>query len=194
MSKDETAGWFDEADRVPSASAKFKDIGDTVQGKIVDKFKIDYVKVGEKDPEKDRDGNVVQQLVIVLQTDLRNWDSVAKIPVDKDGKQRPASEDNGRRSIYARKFTNIYAAIGKALKAAEAADLEIGGDLAVQYYKDEDTGKPSPLKHFRGKYKAPVVDTSDEDWGEPGGNASASAEPGTKPSTASQPADDEPPF
>ena len=190
MSKDETAGWFDEADRVPSASAKFKDIGDSVQGKIVDKFKIDYVKVGAKDPEKDRDGEVIKQLVVVLQTDLRNWDGVSKIPEDKDGKQRPASEDNGRRSVYARKWTNIYAAIGKALKAADAKDLEVGGTLVVQYYKDEDTGKPSPLKHFRAKYSAPVADDSEEDWGEPAGGKTETAD---EPKSESR-VDTEPPW
>jgi hypothetical protein len=194
---DNTEGWFDEADRKPGAgSANFKELGNTVKGEIVDKYLIDYVKVGEKDPEKDNDGNVIKQLVLVVQTEHRNWEAVAKIPENKDGKKRPAEEDDGRRAVYFRKFTNIYAALGEAVKASGVDNPRVhpavGGKVAIQFYKEEDTGKPSKLKHFRAKYEPPAPTTeADQSWDEP--SAEEAGETPAKGSTTTV-VEDEPPF
>lgn len=190
---DETTGWFDDANREGSPSAKFKDVGDSVVGEIVDKYLIDYVPFGKKEPETDeRTGQVVKQLAIVLQTDLRNWEGVSKIPTDQDGNKRPESADTGRRALYARKGTNIYSALGKALKEADAKDLEVGGKFGVQFNEEEDTGKGNPLKKFRAKYTKPVAKKTDDGWFEGDGDATeAKKQDGPKTSTEKV---EEPPF
>jgi hypothetical protein len=196
VTQDNTEGWFDDSEKRPgSASAKFKEVGDTVQGEIVDKYLIDYVKVGEKEPEKDNDGNVIKQLVLVLQTDHRNWDAVAKVPTDKDsGKKRPPEDDNGRRAVYFRKFTNIYAALGAAIRESGVENPskhpQVGGKAVVQFFKEEDTGKPSMLKHFRAKYTPPApASADDQDWGQPAQGTQSEAQ-----SKNATPSEDEPPF
>lgn len=202
---DDTTGWFDEAGREGAPSAKFNEVGDSVVGEVVDKYKIDYIPFGKKDPATDeRTGEVIKQLVIVLQTDLRDWEGVSKVPTDADGNKKPASADDGRRAIYARKFTNIYGALGKAIKDSGVENPSVhpavGGKFGVQFYDEEDTGKGNPLKKFRAKYTPPAPKKSDDGWfdGEKGDSAetrpqdSKPAEGGetTKKSTVT----DEPPF
>lgn len=169
MSNDNTDGWFDDSEmRAGAPSAKFKELGDSVVGEVVDKYKIDYVKVGEKEPELDKDGEVVKQLVIVLQTDQRNWEGVSKIPVDKDGNAKAASEDDGRRAVYARKWTNIYAALGASIRDSKVDNPSqhpaLGGKFGIQFFEEEDTGKPSKLKKFRAKYTPPAPKAKDDGW------------------------------
>jgi hypothetical protein len=199
VSNDSTDGFFDETGRNigPYGSADFKKMGASYKGELIEKFKIDYVKVGEKDPEKDRDGNVIKQLVLVLRTDLRDWEGVSKTPTDKDGKKVPNDQDTGLRAIYARPFTNIFAAIREAILATgvekPGSHPLVGGKVAVQYFKDEDTGKPSPLKHFRAKYEPPVETKKDDDqdWGDPGGSSAIAAD---EPVGHTPDPLDEPPF
>lgn len=197
MTNDNTEGWFDDSEKKAGApSAKFKEIGDKVVGEVVDKYLIDYIKVGEKEPETDDDGKVIKQLVIVLQTDLRNWEGVAKIPADKDGKQKDAKEDTGLRAVYARKWTNIYAALGASIRDAKvekpSLHPQVGGKFGVQFFKEEDTGKPSPLKHFRAQYTPPAPKAADDGWFD--GDAKAESKPAASEAKATKVAEEEPPF
>lgn len=166
MSDETTDGFLDDGVREGAAGARFDEVGDSVLGEIVDKYIVDYVPFGKKDPEIDeRTGQPVKQLVVVLQTETRNWEDhpKAKIPKDQDGNPRSAESDNGRRAIYARKGTNIYSALAKAV----AAGLEpgqkpgkhplVGGKIGMQFFEDEDTGKGNNLKKFRGKYVPPAA-------------------------------------
>jgi hypothetical protein len=158
----EASGWFEESNREASPSAKFKVVGDSVKGEIVDLYKIDYVPYAQKEPAVDpRTGQTIKQLVIVLQTELRNWEGVSRVPSDQDGNALPVASDKGRRAVYARKGTNIYSALGKAIVAAGAKDPEIGGKVGVQFFEEEDTGKGNPLKKYRAKYEAPVAKAGD---------------------------------
>lgn len=167
---DDTQGWFDEANREGSPSAKFNEVGDSVKGEVVDKYLIDYVPFGKKDPEVDeRTGKIVKQLVVVMQTELRDWEGVSKVPTDSDGNKLPASKDTGRRAIYARKGTNIYSALGKAITTAGVKDLEVGGKFGIQFFEEEDTGKGNPLKKFRAKYEAPAKKAGGDEWFDEGG-------------------------
>lgn len=203
---DETTGWFDEANREGSPSAKFNEVGDSVKGEVVDKYLIDYVPFGKKDPEIDeKTGKVVKQLVVVMQTELRDWEGVSKVPTDQDGNKRPVEQDTGRRAIYARKGTNIYSALGKALKEADVKDLEVGGKFGVQFFEEEDTGKGNPLKKFRAKYTAPVAKSGDDGWfdgdaktetpaSETKSEKVADKVKETKEATKKSLADEEPPF
>lgn len=193
---DETAGWFDEANREGSPSAKFKTVGDSVVGEVVDKYLLDYVPFGKKEPEIDeRTGKPVKQLAVVLQTELRNWEGVSKIPTDRDGTELSPDKDKGRRAIYARKGTNIYSALGKALGEAGAKDLELGGKFGVQFFEEEDTNKGNPLKKFRAKYTPPAPKAAADDWfdGDTKPDTPAS-KPQDAPAKATTVADEEPPF
>lgn len=154
---DNIAGFFDQANRTSAPSAKFAEVGDAVAGDVVDQYLIDYVPFGKKDPLLDDDSKPVKQLAIVLQTDLRDWEAVSKVPVDEDGNKKDPKLDKGLRAVYARPGTNIYSAIGKALGEAEAKNLAEGGRLGVQFYEEEDTGKGNPLKKFRAKYRKPAA-------------------------------------
>lgn len=163
MSDNETDGFFDDGVREGSPSAKFSEVGDSVKGEIVDKYSMDYIPFGKKEVLVDeRTGQPVKQLVIVLQTELRDWEGVSKVPTDADGNKLPADKDTGRRAIYARKGTNIYSALAKSIAAALPAGEKpgkhplIGGTFGVQFYDSEDTGKGNDLKKFRAKYVAPV--------------------------------------
>ena len=179
----ETAGWFDNVGG-GAPSADFKTLGAVVSGEVVDQYLIDYVPFSKTEVAKDeRTGDVIKQLVVVLQTEQRNWDGVAKIPtVSKDDKTpKEASLDDGKRAIYLRRFTNIHAAVGKAVKGAGKDALENGGKLAVKFLDEEDTGKGNPLKKFGAKYEPPTaVADSDGFFGGDEGSA--------------PPATDEPPF
>lgn len=140
------------------ASLKLKEVNDGAFGEVVDIYNVDYVPFGKEKPEIDpRTGEAVQQVCIVIQTEWTNHERVAKIKKNDDGSPR---EDDGRRAIYARKGTNIYAALGKALAEAEAEDVEVGGQLGVKITELKDTGKGNPLKVHEAKYVKPKASSA----------------------------------
>lgn len=156
---DNTTDFFDGiGEGVGAPSALLSGKGDSVYGDIVKMFKRDYVEFGQKDPKRDADGNAVQQLVIVLQTDNRNWANVAKVPKvdasDPNSPERPPHEDDGLRAVYVPEGKNIQFAIGKAITAAKAK-FQVGGKLGVRIDDLRDTGKGNPLKEHVAVYTPP---------------------------------------
>lgn len=213
MSDNETDGFLDDGVREGANGARFDEVGDSVKGEIIDKFVIDYVPFGKKEPEIDeRTGQVVKQLVVVLQTEYRNWEDFPKnkIPKDADGVALPGDKDTGRRAIYARKGTNIYSALAKAVAAAlpagekPGAHPKVGGQIGMQFFEDEDTGKGNNLKKFRGKYVVPAAKAESDDFFEDEAPAKTQAQKDTdadaakvsdKPAAAKNSvAAEEPPF
>lgn len=207
MSDETTDGFLDDGVREGAAGARFDEVGDSVLGEVVDKYIVDYVPFGKKDPEIDeRTGKPVKQLVVVLQTETRNWEDhpKAKIPKDQDGNPRSADQDNGRRALYARKGTNIYSALAKAVAAAlpagekPGAHPKVGAKIGMQFFEDEDTGKGNNLKKFRGKYVAPAAASESDSFFDDGAKAETPASDEKvqdKPATAKKTvADEEPPF
>jgi len=143
-------------------SALLKTTGDTVQGEIVKMFKRDYVPFGKTDPEADSsepDGKR-KQLVIIVQTNDRNWANVAKVPKvdanDPNSAEKAPSEDDGTRAIYVPNRSNIQYAIGHAVAEAKAKPV-VGGHLAVRVFNLKDTGKGNPLKEHVARYTAPAA-------------------------------------
>ena len=138
--------------------ALLKNMGDFVHGQIVDMYKRDYVPYGKTDPEKREDGTPKQQLVIIVQTENRNWANVSKIPVvDHTVPNSPAkdpSEDDGRRAVYVPEGKNIQFAIGRAAQAVGAKPA-VGGTLGVKIVNLKDTGKGNPLKEHEAVYQPP---------------------------------------
>lgn len=177
-SNNNTGGYFDEAGREGAPSALLKEKKHFVKGEVIDLFYIPMTRFGSNEVLKNEDGTDRTQLVIVLQTDSRNWDKVAKVPTGADGSAKDPKLDDGKRAVYVPKFTNIYAALGKAVKAAGANDVEVGGNFGIVVEDLQDTGKGNPLKVFRAKYEAPAksvsVDADEDPLGDLGGNAEAS--------------------
>jgi hypothetical protein len=99
------------------ASAKFKEIGDTVKGVIADQPELrqqtDF-KTGA--PKFWNDGKPMMQLVVTLSTDERD-------PADP--------EDDGSRRVYIK--GKLQQAVAQAVRKAGAKGLEVGGTLQVSY-------------------------------------------------------------
>lgn len=203
----DTDGFLDDGVREGANGARFDNVGDSVVGEVVDKFITDYVPFGKKDPEIDeRTGQPVKQLVVVLQTEYRNWEDFPKnkIPKDQDGVALDGSKDTGRRALYLRKGTNIYSALAKAVAAAlpagekPGAHPKVGGRIGMQFFEDEDTGKGNPLKKFRGKYTLPTSTEGDAFFDEPAKTDSKENDARKQDETTEAPktsvADEEPPF
>ena len=95
------------------------------------------------------DGNPKQVLVVVLQT------------TEQDG-----PNDDGRRSIWAANPGGLRTALGKAVHAAGAKQLDVGGTLTITYVKDGDrpanTGY-NPPKVYEAVYVPPAA-TAPRSW------------------------------
>lgn len=156
---DQTTDFFDGIGGGSGApSAELKNTGDQVHGTIVDMFKRDYIPFGAKEPEKRVDGTNKEQLVIVLETEHRNWQNVSKVPkvdpADPNSAEKPPSEDDGKRAVYVPEGKNIQFAIGRACTEAQAKPT-VGGQLWVKVFNLKPTDKGNPLKEHVAKYQAP---------------------------------------
>lgn len=145
-------------------SFKFGGVGSAVQGQVqstqvmdVTVYGTDTTVVDEKTNEK------AKQLKIVLQTQHRNWEHVAKIPTDEDGNQLPPSADDGRRAVYtggksSRGQSWMSGAINDALRAAgrePSKGLEIGAMLGVAVTEEVPTNYGNPYRKYVAKYASP---------------------------------------
>lgn len=166
--------------------AILKTVGDFVQGEIVEMFKREYIPFGKTEPEKREDGSPKQQLVIILQTEHRNWQNVTKVPLvdpkDESKGPKPPSEDDGKRAIYVPEQKNIQFAIADAVVAARAKPV-VGGTLGVKVVELRDTGKGNPLKVHKAIYSPPSA--SDAFFG---GAPAAAPAPEAAPAAPAAPA------
>ncbi len=166
----DTDGFFDDAVSSGAPSIKLSDVNDGVLGEIVDQFKVPKKKFASEDVETDRvTGKPIMQLVVIVQTNLTNWDRVSKIPKvdysDKNSPDRPGSEDDGKRAIYIPPYTNIHAAVGKATAATNGGrpcGLRNGGQFGLKVEALEDVGKGNPKRVFAAMYRPPVAPAESE--------------------------------
>jgi len=172
-------------------SALLKDVDDFVHGEIVDQFMTEATEFATGNVKKDKKtGETINQLVVVLQTDSRNWEKVAKVPLkDKDDKAsgpKDPAEDDGRRAVYVEPWTNIHAAIGKAVieGTGQKGPVLNGGTLGVKIVELRDTGKGNPLKVHAAVYSAPVAEPSSNGFFD----KTAESAPAAETPAASQPA------
>lgn len=176
---DNTTDFFDNIGGGAGApTAHLKVTGDYVHGEVVEMFKRDYIPFGKTDAEADEnepDGKR-KQLVIILQTENRNWAGVVRVPkvdpADSNSAEKSPSEDDGKRAIYVPNRSNIQYAVGRAVQASKAK-FEVGGSLGVKIVNLKDTGKGNPLKEHEAVYKAKPAATGDEFFG--GGQQAAPA-------------------
>ena len=140
-------------------SFKFDQIGANVAGEILSIDQQDQTDFD--DPTKklyDDRGNVKQQLQIILQTPLRNWQGVAKIPADQEtGQPQPPSMDDGRRAVYVKGW--MIGAVGDAVEKATGlrAAPQVGGRLAVRFAKTQPprSGRGQDMKLYEAVYVPP---------------------------------------
>lgn len=140
-------------------SFKFDQIGSSVSGEILSIDQQDQTDFD--DPTKklyDDRGNVKQQLQIILQTPLRNWQGVSKIPSDQEtGQPQPPSMDDGRRAIYVKGW--MIGAVGDAVEKATGVRgaPRVGGKLAVRFAKTQPprSGRGQDMKLYEAVYVPP---------------------------------------
>lgn len=159
-----TDDFFDGSIRSSAPSIKMSDVNDGVLGEIVDQFKVEQKKFGSDEVIVDKKTQQpILQLVVVVQTDLRNWDRVSKIPrvdpSDKNSAEKDRSEDDGKRAIYIPPYTNIHSAVGRATAATNGGTpcgLRNGGRFGLKVAALEDVGKGNPKRVFEAMYQPPA--------------------------------------
>jgi hypothetical protein len=127
-------------------SAKFENVGDSVTGTIASPPEVkQQTKMGTGDPLTWDNGDPKMQLVVALQTTLR-----------EDG------DDDGIRNLYVKgskkpESQSLHAAVAGAVAAAGAKGLDIGGTLTVTYIGNgvSTTVGFNPPKKYQATYKAP---------------------------------------
>lgn len=155
---DDFGGFFDEAMKGGGGGApgfKFEQHGALVRGTITDIFKtfVTIMDSPTNEPKLDKNGNKLPQLNVTLQTELRNWEGVIKIPTDPETNQPlPPSEDDGKRRVFLK--YDASRAVGKAIaeSGASNSDFKVGADLALKYTGDQSM-KIGKMKLFEARFK-----------------------------------------
>lgn len=168
-------------------SFKFGDIGSGVIGTVVSQKQAVVKDIKTREPKLDKNGNQQPQLNVVLQTELRNWDKVAKIPKDANQQELPASEDTGLRAVYVKH--RMIDAVFNALKADGAKKLETGGVLGVKKSGEIPTAFENGIPEYQAKYTKPAPSAASDSFFDSAASATPTPEP-----VAAQSQSDEPPF
>ncbi|QAX95607.1 hypothetical protein I5H03_gp039 [Mycobacterium phage Nibb] len=124
------------------ASAKFKSHGDVVGGVIaVEPESRQQTDLDTNEPLTWKDGSPRMQLVVTLQTDLTDPD---------------VEDDDGMRRVFVK--GEMRKAVQKAVIAAGAKGLDVGGELTLTYVGDgEKKGHLTPPKLYSATYKKPAA-------------------------------------
>lgn len=138
-------------------AAKFEAVGDTVEGKITDVQVSQQTSMEDNMPLTWPDGQPRMQLVITLQTTLRD-------DPDDDGIRKLYAK-GGKYEVSEGTGTSMKDAIADAVKKAGARSIDQGGTLKIGHSgmgKKTNRGFSAP-KLYRAVYSAPVasVDASE---------------------------------
>lgn len=121
-------------------SISLKTIGEFVEGPVVDKGVVHKTKFGTQDKEYYKDGNPIWQLVLSIQTNLRD--------PERHG-------DDGVRRIFA--SPQLKVEIAKALKSANMTSLPLGARLRITFVREvPSAGGGSPKKEYSVVFTAPA--------------------------------------
>ena len=117
------------------ASAKFETLGDTITG-VIEHLEVNQqTDIKDGSPKTWDNGDPIMQLVVTLQTSLREDE-------DDDGKRKvyvKGSKKAGSRSLHD--------AVATAVRASGAKGLEVGGTLTVTH----DGVEPSKTRGFNDR-------------------------------------------
>ena len=137
------------AESTPSAFRKHHTLGTVIQGTILSKNVRPQTDYGTGKNKFYEDGNQAMQLVVVIQTELRE-----QILDPKTGNVKVTQEnDNGQRAVYIK--GQMKAATRDAVRAVGARGLELGGTLAVKWDSEKPSGKGNPIKVYKVRYSPP---------------------------------------
>lgn len=108
-------------------------VGDSVVGEILDVQRGHVTEIGTTDAKLNKNGETMPQLVVTLQTELRNWEGANKPATDEDGNPKPPADDDGKRRHFIKYGSNVEI-LAKALAAADAkgSDMVEGSKLAIK--------------------------------------------------------------
>lgn len=199
MTDDNFGDFFDDALKGGGGGApgfKFETIGNGVKGVVTDIFKTNVTKMNSQDAKLDKNGNKIPQLNVTLQTDLRDWKGVIKVPTKRDDKGEDTgvpvdpSEDTGLRRVFLK--YQASRAVGEAIQAAGAvsSDFKKGATLAIKYVGNQPMNE-GEMKLFEARFEKGTDSADGFDFGTQASEPAAS----TVSAPAAAPAqDDEPPF
>lgn len=137
-------------------SFPFNNMGDRVDGEILDMKRQQQTNMDDGKPSYWDNGDPKFMLVITLQTQLRDDD-------DDDG-QRALYCRGGKYDIAKGKGQSMQLAIREAVRASGAGTITGGGKLTVQYSGEAPAkGKFNPAKLYTAQYTAPVHAISVDD-------------------------------
>lgn len=124
-----------------SKGIAWESIGQIVTGTILEHpVSRQQTDMATKKPKFFKSGDPMMQVLIKLQTDLRD-------PENQD--------DDGVRTLYAKNL--LLKAIGKAMVEAGVKKIEPGGFLKCKFTEKIPSGQPQPYKQFVAQYTPPAV-------------------------------------
>lgn len=186
---------------VYAPSFKPRAMNDGFKGEVVAWREEQAKKYKSEEFETLSDGTPLRQYVITVQTHFRDWDRCAKIPLDEDGKEKPASEDDGLRNVYvpnqkSSNFREVAKAVVDAIPDADDLSDAVGGILMGKWVDEVDTGKGNPYRIYEYRFEALRKPKESSFQAAAGGSEDASsgdtADAGPAPQATEAPA--EPPF
>lgn len=133
--------------------------GDEIRGVVTGLFRTN-VKMdgpnGTRVDKLDKNGNTLPQINITLETEHRGWQRVTNIPTGEDGQTPlPASEDEGKRRVYAKYRMLVAVAEAVAKATGRPGAPKIGGKLAIRVKGNVDTGARNLLPDYEALYVPP---------------------------------------
>lgn len=188
--------WPEDANRNPQ-------VGASISGTITDIFVTVVRDAQTKQPKVNKAGRQMPQVNITLQTDLRNWQGVKRVPLnnpdDPNSGPKPPSEDTGERRIYVK--YRMLDALAKAIKESSqgGGGPRKGARCAVRVSGLQQTSYLNPLADYQAKYEPPAP--TDAAWEQATSQPQAPQQQSYTPPPATPPANDpwsaansEPPF
>jgi len=126
----------------------FLTLGVTYEGRIIGAEKQQQRDIKTGLPKTWPDGNPIMQVVITLQTDMRDPN---------------VEDDNGQRRLFVGSY-GMKQAFQKALKEANVDGIAAGGTLKIRFSGEGEASGPgmNPPKEFMVRYTAPVVSMEDK--------------------------------
>jgi hypothetical protein len=141
----------------PALSWKNVPIGTTYRGKIIDQTVEDQTD-DDGAVRTFASGDPMKQLVLTIQTDLRNGDGMSE---QAKGRLDSPASDDGLRRLYVKGY--MTKAVKEAVRKAGERSTKVGGTIAVRYVEDgqRTSATKNPPKLYKAKYEAPSVDMDD---------------------------------
>lgn len=145
---------------IPSFS--FSRIGDEVEGVITDQELSQQTDFNDDTPLFTKAGKPMMQLILTIQTDLRNWEGTSE---DSNCRERAASEDDGKRKLYIK--SGGRDALAKAVRRSKAGGITLGGRIKMKLTsEDKVEGSKFKKKNFETTYTPGVLSVEEESVGE----------------------------